>query len=94
MAGIYEHHIFVCVNERDPSDSRGCCSARGSEEVLEAFRKEIQNRGLKGKVRANKSGCMDQCAKGPVVVIYPEAVWYMNVKPADVKRIVDEMLRR
>jgi (2Fe-2S) ferredoxin len=67
--------------------------ARGSHEVLEAFRLEIQKRGLKGKVRANKAGCLDQCAFGPSVVIYPEAVWYAKVSPKDVPEIVDAMLK-
>lgn len=85
---IFEHHIFVCTNERDLSDARGCCSARGGEAVLEAFRKELTERGLKGRVRANKAGCLDQCARGPAVVIYPEGVWYDHVKPEDVPGIV------
>jgi (2Fe-2S) ferredoxin len=62
--------------------------------LVKAFRGELEARGLKGRVRANSSGCLGQCAQGPVVVIYPEAVWHMNVKPSDVKTIIDGMLRR
>jgi (2Fe-2S) ferredoxin len=43
---------------------------------------------LKGKVRANQAGCLDQCEHGPNVVIYPEAVWYGGVTLADVDEIV------
>jgi (2Fe-2S) ferredoxin len=43
-------------------------------------------------VRINKSGCLDQCEHGPVVVVYPEAVWYGNVQPADAAEIVEEHL--
>jgi len=40
-------------------------------------------------VRANKAGCLDQCEVGPTVVVYPEAVWYGHVTPADVDEIID-----
>ncbi len=89
---IFKHHIFVCQNERESSDPRGCCVARGSHEVLEAFKAELKSRGLKGEVRANKAGCLDQCAFGPSVVIYPEGTWYAHVKPSDVPEIVTSML--
>jgi (2Fe-2S) ferredoxin len=85
----FQHHVFVCTNERGPDDPRGCCRARGSEQVLEAFRKSLHARGLKRIVRANKSGCLDQCAEGVTVVVYPEAVWYGHVTPADVEEIVE-----
>jgi (2Fe-2S) ferredoxin len=48
--------------------------------------------GLAGKVRINKAGCLDQCEHGPVVVVYPEAVWYGNVQAADAAAIVKEHL--
>ncbi len=89
---IYEHHIFICMNERESSDSRGSCSAKGSQEVVEAFRKELTARSLKGKVRANKAGCLDQCSQGVTVVIYPQGFWYGRVTPQDVPEIFDAML--
>jgi (2Fe-2S) ferredoxin len=48
--------------------------------------------GLGSKVRINKSGCLDQCEHGPTVVVYPEAVWYGNVRPEDAEAIVTEHL--
>jgi (2Fe-2S) ferredoxin len=50
---------------------------------------KLAQRGIKGTVRANKSGCLDQCEIGPTVVVYPEAVWYGHVTPADVDEIID-----
>ncbi len=90
---LYRHHIFVCLNTREASDPRGCCSAKGSEAVLEAFKAEVVSRGMKGTVRANRAGCLDQCSHGPVVVIYPEGVWYVGVKPTDVPEIVAAMVK-
>jgi len=88
----FTHHVFVCTNKRDPSDPRGCCSARGAEDVLKVFKGELHKRGLKGKVRANSSGCLDSCEHGVSVVVYPEAVWYAHVKPEDVVEIVEKHL--
>jgi (2Fe-2S) ferredoxin len=56
------------------------------------LQKLTKEAGLAGKVRINKSGCLDQCEHGPVVVVYPEAVWYGNVRPADAEEIVAEHL--
>ena len=85
----FEHHIFVCTNQREPEHPRGSCNADGSGELHQLFKAGVARRGLKGKVRANKAGCLDQCEHGPNVVIYPEAVWYGHVTPADVDEILD-----
>ena len=85
----FTHHIFVCENFRDPSDPRGCCAAKGSEAIRKRFKEEIKSRGLKGQVRANKAGCLDQCSLGPTVVIYPDGVWYGHVNENDVAEIIE-----
>lgn len=89
---LFTHHIFVCCNRREPGHSRGCCDPEGTEALRSAFKKEIERRGLKPLVRANYSGCLDQCELGPTVVIYPQAIWYGGVRPADVPRIVEETI--
>ncbi len=86
----FHKHVFICTNERDSADERGCCSSRGSAELVECFKRKLHERGLKRVVRANKAGCLDQCAHGPVVVVYPDAVWYGRVSAEDVDRIIDE----
>lgn len=88
----FTHHVFVCTNERPASDPRGCCKARGSEDVLKLFKAELHKRGLKGVVRANASGCLDACEHGVSVVVYPEAVWYAKVRPEDVPEIIEKHL--
>jgi (2Fe-2S) ferredoxin len=45
-----------------------------------------------GKVRVNKSGCLDRCEEGPVCVVYPEAVWYTYVDESDIDEIIDSHL--
>lgn len=85
----YEHHIFVCGNKRDAEHPRGCCDRTGEGELHRLFKTRLAQRGIKGTVRANKAGCLDQCEHGPMVVVYPEAIWYGGVSPADVDEIID-----
>ena len=85
----FERHIFVCMNERPAGHPRGCCASRGAEAVRLAMKDEIGKRGLKGRVRANEAGCLNQCALGVTVVVYPEQVWYGGVTVADVAEIFD-----
>ena len=86
----FQRHIFICINQRDPDDPRGCCSAGGGEAVASAFKKKLFDAGLRRIVRPNKSGCLDQCAMGVTVVVYPEAVWYGGVTVDDVDEIIQE----
>ena len=88
---IYDTHVFVCENERDGSDPRGCCASRGSRDFTKTL-KELCKKGGVGdkKVRVNKAGCLDLCAQGPVVVVYPEGIWYCGVTVADAKEIYEE----
>lgn len=88
----FEHHIFICTNQRPPENPRGCCDTEGLGSLQLAFKKELAARGLKSQVRANRAGCLDQCEHGPIVVIYPDAVWYGHVQVEDVAEIVEAHL--
>lgn len=82
---VFEKHVFVCVSGKT-------CPSFGAVEVCDAMRKEISDRGLKKRIRINKAGCFDQCGHGAVIVVYPESVWYANVKVEDVKEIIESHL--
>jgi (2Fe-2S) ferredoxin len=82
-------HIFVCSNQRESGHPRGSCDPTGEGVLQKAFKQKLAENGIRGDVvRANKSGCLEQCEHGPTVVVYPEAVWYGGVTPADVDEIV------
>ncbi len=83
-------HIFVCNNQRQADDPRGCCSARGSVDLLDYLKKRVHESGLKGKVRVNKAGCLDACQYGPSLVIYPDDVWYSPQTQEDMEEILTE----
>lgn len=89
---LFEHHVFICTNERDASAARPSCRPQGSQQLKAIFKGAIKDAGLKHSVRTNDSGCLDQCEHGPVVVVYPEAIWYGNVQPDDVTEIVTQHL--
>ncbi len=90
--GRFERHLFVCTNQRDPTDERGCCNPDGSDALHRRFKQRIVELGLKGRVRANSAGCLDQCAQGPSVVVYPEGIWYGGVTLDDVDEIIESHL--
>ena len=85
----YQRHIFVCINERPADNPRGCCLAKGSAEVKGLLKDGLKARGISKIVRANSAGCLDACATGITVVIYPEGVWYGRVTAADVDEIIE-----
>jgi len=89
------HHVFVCTGKS--------CSARDSAEVKEAFERELNSRGiLFGRVAKGKNphgsivltecASVGFCAIGPAVMVYPDGVWYAQVRTADVPEIVEEHL--
>jgi len=88
----YRHHIFVCLGKR--------CSAKGSEELLEAMKEHIHAEGLGEEVRLSRSGCVKVCKEtlnegeySPLVIVYPEGVWYKNVGVGDIDDIISVHLR-
>jgi (2Fe-2S) ferredoxin len=84
---IWEHHVFVCTG------GDWCLTLDGDGKGVHArFKQLVAEAGLKRRVRVNHAGCLDQCGHGPMVVIYPETVWYWGVQPADVEEIVREHL--
>ena len=88
----FDRHIFVCCNQRPPDHPRGCCDPAASDALQKAFKKALAERGLTRRMRANRSGCLDQCEHGPTVVVYPDAVWYGGVTEADIAEIIDTHL--
>ena len=80
--GQYERHVFVCT-------SGDTCPRQGDTEgFVKALRAGVQKAGLKDAVRVNKAGCFSQCGHGPMVVVYPEDVWYGGVKESDLDEIL------
>jgi (2Fe-2S) ferredoxin len=83
-------YLFVCINRRPDDNPKGCCAAKGSEEVYKALKAELAARGLaQREARVCTSSCLDQCATGVTVLVEPDHFFYGRVTIADVPAIVD-----
>jgi (2Fe-2S) ferredoxin len=82
-----ERHVFVCVNERERDDPRGCCAAKEAAAVRSRLKELAHGAKLRGRIRINGAGCLDRCARGVTIVVYPEAVWYGHVTLDDADEI-------
>jgi (2Fe-2S) ferredoxin len=89
----YEHHVFFCLNQRDPPEK--CCANAGAAELQQYAKSRIKALGLSGRghVRINKAGCLDRCDEGPVLVVYPEEVWYTYASQADIDEIIESHIQ-
>lgn len=83
----YRLHVFCCTNDRKEVH----CGNKGGHEVYETFRREVEARGLKD-VKVTRMGCNHLHHVGPILVIYPEGIWYREVKPEDIPEIIEKHL--
>lgn len=90
-----QRHVFVCTGSS--------CSAVGSAEVRDAFERELTSRALlfgkekkgknpRGSIVLSESSSVGFCAIGAAVMVYPDGVWYAQVRAADVPEIIEEHL--
>ncbi len=88
----FQHHVFFCTNQRANGES--CCNDHGANDVRAYAKDRVKALGdqIPGKVRINSAGCLDRCDKGPVMVIYPAAIWYTYVDKDDVDEIIESHL--
>jgi (2Fe-2S) ferredoxin len=86
----YKRQIFICTNNREgESISCGNC---GSVDIVDELKRVAKDLKLKGKIRVAKSGCLDLCAFGPNLMIWPEGIWYLKVTKQDIPSIVERFL--
>ncbi len=84
---VYRRHVFVCTG------GEWCPAVDGDGLGVHRRLKElVKQAGLRHEIRVNHSGCFSQCGNGPMVVVYPEAVWYARVAPEDVEELFAEHL--
>ena len=81
---MYRSHVLVC-------GGTGCTSS-GSQQIIQTLKDELKKNRLQNEVAVVKTGCHGLCAEGPVMIVYPEAVFYSKVRPEDVEEIVSEHL--
>lgn len=89
----YQRHIFFCCNQRE--GGARCCNGNAAQEMRDYAKGKVKELKLSGpgRVRVNTAGCLDRCDEGPVVVVYPDAVWYTYVDREDIDEIIAEHLQ-
>ena len=87
----YKKTAFVCTHVRE--DGRTACGnpGRGGKELCEALKKAVKEAGLKASIRVARSGCLDLCAQGPNVFLYPEGEWLCGAAPQDAPAILAKL---
>lgn len=90
----YAHHVFFCLNQRENGED--CCMNKGAEAAFDYMKSRVKKLGLngEGKVRINRAGCLDRCNQGPLLVVYPQAIWYTFVDNADIDEIIESHLQQ
>ena len=80
--GQYDRHVFVCT-------SGETCPTQGDvERFVKVLRDGVKSAGKQVEIRVNKAGCFNQCGHGPMIVFYPENVWYAGVKESDLPELL------
>jgi nitrite reductase/ring-hydroxylating ferredoxin subunit/(2Fe-2S) ferredoxin len=80
--GQYDRHVFVCTS------GETCPTQGDTEKYVKVLRAGVQKADRQGDVRVNKAGCFSQCGHGPMIVVYPEDVWYAGVQESDLEEIL------
>lgn len=82
----------MCVNDR--ADGRQCCAQCNAQAGRDFLKKRSKEMGITGQggVRINTAGCLDRCSEGPVLVVYPEQVWYTYIDNEDLEEILQSHL--
>lgn len=83
------HHIFVCGSFRS-TGAQGVCHRKESSEILQHLTMEAQDRGL-DDVMISSTGCMNLCDSGPVLVVYPENLWYKQATVQTAEALLDSL---
>lgn len=93
METYYQHHVFFCLNKRE--DGSNCCTDHGAEAAFDHMKAQVKKLNLNGKnkTRVNRASCLDRCGEGPLLVVYPEAVWYTFVDLEDIDEIISSHLQ-
>jgi len=84
-----KYHVFVCTSSRINGTQKGYCCSKDSVGIVQTFMEEIEARDLTNDVMVTNTGCFGICSSGPIVVVYPDGVWYKEVTADDVAEIVE-----
>ncbi len=85
LPAMYRQHLFFCTNQRD--NGKACCQDFDAQGMRDYAKALCKSKNM-DDVRVNQAGCLGQCSRGPVLVVYPDNVWYQYVDEADIEEII------
>ncbi|ANW03165.1 (2Fe-2S) ferredoxin domain-containing protein [Bradyrhizobium icense] len=89
---LYRHHVFACHVQRPPTHPHGSCGAAGAQVLWDRMSKAIEAQGLTD-IGFTAAGCLGFCNAGPLMVVYPDGVWYRPTTADDIDEIIESHLK-
>ncbi|HLO96424.1 MAG TPA: (2Fe-2S) ferredoxin domain-containing protein [Burkholderiaceae bacterium] len=89
---VFRIHAFACMQARPSGHPRGSCAERGAKALVERLQMRVDRERL-ADVAVTATGCMGFCQAGPLMVVYPQGLWYAPRTEADIDEIVDSHLK-
>jgi (2Fe-2S) ferredoxin len=84
---VFKYHVFACFTKRPPGHPRGSCMDSGAQPLWERLQQKVEAKKL-ADVSVTASGCLGFCRAGPLMVVYPEGIWYHPEKIEDIDEII------
>ena len=82
-----QYHFFLCNSYRANGEPQGVCNKKGAPDLLQYLQSEVSDRGLDAVV--STTSCLNVCEQGPVMVVYPNALWYFGITEQKIDEILD-----
>ncbi|OLO26549.1 ferredoxin [Alkalihalophilus pseudofirmus] len=79
-----KHHLLIC--------NGSSCNKAGAEELTQSVRNEVANLGLDEKIHTTRTKCNGRCQDRCVLIVYPEGIWYKDLKPEDANQLIASLI--
>jgi (2Fe-2S) ferredoxin len=84
-----QYHFFLCNSFRANGEPQGVCNKKGAVDLLQYLQNEVADRGIDAIV--STTSCLNVCEKGPILVVYPNALWYYEITEQKLDEILDAL---
>ena len=90
---VFKYHAFACHTQRPPGHPRGSCGSLGAQPLWDRLGKKLEAERLTD-IGFTASGCLGFCQAGPLIVVYPDGIWYRPTTPEDIDEIVESHFKQ